>query len=336
VHPKAGVTLDQRLLESETWIADFVENVEIWHQRFIMTKDNWLLIDETCSPQLDFVAGHWPYLRQTNPVSNNLELKKPHLSSSIEIAEAIFLMGRCDENWYHLLLDTLPRYLFFKSINPEIPVLIRADLPKTSLNLLRQLIPRKIILVSPHEKISVGLLHYMAGRSTVFDSKPESDQEQVQFSPKILAELKTWILDNLSKDETLIFPSKIYIERNAKYRNVINEKRVKMMVAAMGFEVTNCTDDFYLNQAHYFTNANHVVAPGGAVLANILFMNEGSRVTVIRSSRNSELELWQKLASACGVDLEEIIGIPSYYGTKTLARMHSNYFLPIRRLKSIS
>lgn len=336
VHANAGDTLDQRVSKSEIRRADSIENVQIWHQRFIMTKSDWLLIDETCSPQLDFVAGQWQYIR---PIGNDFEtvdLKKPNIDNPVEIPEAIFLMGRADENWYHLLLDTLPRYLFFTTINPEIPVLIRADLPKTSLNLLHQLIPRKIILVKPNETISVGLLHFVPARSTVFDSKSENGQELVQFSPLILSVLKEWILDILSKSETSVLPSKIYIERRAKYRNVINEKRVKAKLTTMGYEVIKCTDDFYLNQAHYFECANHVVAPGGAVLANILFMNEGCRVTVIRSSRNSNLELWQKLAIACGIELEEVIGIPSYYGVRTLARMHSNYFLPLRRLKSIS
>lgn len=336
VHANAGDSLDQRVLKSEIRRADSIENVQIWHQRFIMTKGDWLLIDETCSPQLDFVAGQWQYVKQIGNDFETVYLKKPNIDNPVEIPEAIFLMGRADENWYHLLLDTLPRYLFFTTIDPEIPVLIRADLPKTSLNLLHQLIPRKIILVKPNETISVGLLHFVPARSTVFDSKSKNGQALVQFSPLILVVLKEWILNTLSKSQTSDFPSKVYIERTAKYRNVINEKRVKAKLIAMGFEVIECTDHFYLNQAQYFQSANHVVAPGGAVLANILFMNEGSLVTVIRSSRNSELELWQKLAIACGIELEEVLGIPSYYGPKTLARMHSNYFLPLRRLKAIS
>jgi hypothetical protein len=336
VHPNARDTLDQRLLKSNIRRADSVENVQIWHRRFIISNGEWLLIDETCSPKLDFVAGQWQYLSDFEIDSETVEIKKPNSDNFVMIPEAIFLMGRADENWYHLLLDTLPRYLFFAALNPEIPVLIRADLPKTSLDILHRLIARKIILVEPKETISVGLLHYIAARSTVFDSKTKDNQELVLFSPLILADLREWILDCLTKDESLIFPLKIYIERSAKYRNVINENSLMVKLKTMGFQVIKCTEDFYLNQAHYFEGAEHIVAPGGAVLANILFMNEGSRVTVIRSSRNSELELWRKLAIACGVELKEVLGIPSYHGLKILSRMHSNYFVPIWKLNSIA
>jgi hypothetical protein len=335
IHSNAGSSLDQRLGQADIGTPDSIANVEIWHQRFLITEGSWLLIDETCSPYLDFVAGHWEFLEQKNFVSEEVEVEKPLSEQTLEIAEAIFLMGRADENWYHLLLDTLPRYLLLDSINPNIPVLVRADLPTTSIELLRRLIPRKLIFVEPHEKISVELLHFIAARSTVFDSKVENGKEQVLFSPKILAMLRDWILDNLTEDETMVFPSKIYLERRAKYRNLINQKRLTSKLAALDFEKIESTEDFFLNQAHYFARADHVIAPGGAVLANIVFMHKGSSVSVIRSWRDSDLQLWKKLAESCEIHFSEAIGIPTYYGRKALARQHSNYFVPARRVKKL-
>jgi hypothetical protein len=64
-------------------------------------------------------------------------------------------------------------------------------------------------------------------------------------------------------------------------------------------------------------------------------MEKGSTITVLRSSRDSNLRLWEKLAQACGIDFNEVVGVPTYFGPKTLARQHSNYFLPLRRLKVI-
>ena len=76
-----------------------------------------------------------------------------------------------------------------------------------------------------------------------------------------------------------------------------------------------------------------IVSPGGAILANILFIPMDSKVIAVRSWRDSELKLWKKLAEACQVNYSEIVGIPTYYGFKPLARQHSNYYVPLERFK---
>jgi capsular polysaccharide biosynthesis protein len=169
----------------------------------------------------------------------------------------------------------------------------------------------------------------------VFDSKPVSAQERVKFSPKSLSKTRNWILENLHVSTKNEFPGKIFINRKAKYRNLINSKSVRGKLEEQGYEILECTEEFFMNQSEYFARANHVVAPGGAVLANILFMEKGSTITVLRSSRDSNLRLWKKLAQACGIDFNEVVGVPTYFGPKTLARQHSNYFLPLKRLNVI-
>ena len=334
-HSSAGDTLDERLEKQKIVSSDAVMNAQIWHQRFILTDNSWLLIDETCSPQLDFVAGHWQFLEQAKSFSGEVLLEKPLGGNQINLEEALYLIGRADENWYHLLLDTLPRYLWFESLDRDIPVLVRSDLPKTSIDILSRLIPRRLIFVEPHDTVSVTLLHFVAGRSTVFDSKPVSAQERVNFSPKSLSKTRNWILENFHIRTEIEFPEKIFINRKAKYRNLINAKSVRGKLEAQGYETLECTEEFFMNQSEYFARANHIVAPGGAVLANILFMENGNTVTVIRSSRDSNLRLWEKLAQACGIEFNEVVGVPTYFGPKTLARQHSNYFLPIRKVKKL-
>jgi hypothetical protein len=334
-HSNSGDTLDQRLEKQGLITPDSVVNAQIWHQRFIVVNSEWLLIDETCSPQIDFVAGHSLFIEQTRLLSGGVSLQKPAGGRQINLAEAIFLIGRADENWYHLLLDTLPRYLWFESLDSHVPVLVRSDLPKTSIDLLCKLIPRTLIFVEPNDTVSVALLHFIAGRSTVFDSEPISGLERVKFSPENLRKMKNWILGTLSASEEIEFPKKIFINRSSKYRNLINSRSVAEKLAKQGYEKLECTEQFFLHQSEYFARANHIVTPGGAVLANILFMKEGSRVTAIRSTRGSDLRLWEKLAQACGIEFTEVIGIPSYFGPNSLERQHSNYFLPLKRLNKI-
>ena len=334
-HHNSAFTFDQRLDNPTLSLPDRVSNAEIWHQRFIIAGDRFLLIDVTCSPLLKFVAGHWQFLEQVNAKQDDVRLRTPADFRQINLDEAIFLIGRADENWYHLLLDTLPRYLCFETINRDVPVLVRSDLPKTSIDLLRQLIPRTLIFLEPNDKVSVKLLHFYAGRSTVFDSKPINKEDQVQFSPKVLARTKSWFLGTLKEDPALVYPTNFYMDRIAKYRNVINAKGVISECRTNDYEILECTNQFFLNQSHYFAKADHIVSPGGAVLANIVFMKKGSKITLIRSWRDADLLLWKKLADSCGVDFTEAIGIPTYYGRKMLARQHSDFYLPMRAIRKL-
>jgi capsular polysaccharide biosynthesis protein len=262
-------------------------------------------------------------------------LKKPQQFIKIELEQAIYLLGRADENWFHFLLDTLPRYLQLREINEDVPVLVRSDLPETTISLIKKLIPNKVLFVSPKDLVSVEKLFFIAARSTVHDSVPTNGEDQVKFSPKSLRELRDWVLNNLSTELGSKFSDKIFIPRHAKYRNLINTDKLQEQLENIGFETIETNSDFYVRQHFYFNQASQLVAPGGAVLANIVFMKPGSKVLVIRSWRDPNLLLWKKLAESCGVQFSEAIGFPTYYGRDTLARQHSNYFLPIWKVKKL-
>jgi len=334
IHPSAALTFDERKERGQA-SPDILQNVSVWHQRFILEGETWHVVDSTSSPYNEFVAGHWQFLESIPGHLEHIHLKKPGDVVQIVLKEAIYLLGRADENWYHLLLDTLPRYLQLKDIDKGVPVLVRSDLPDTTLSFIESLIPHTIVLVCPNNVVSVEKLFFIAARSTVYDSKPSDGQDQVQFSRESLRELSDWVVEKLDNKIDVNFPNKIYTPRRAKYRNLINGARVQLAIETFGFETVETNSSFYAKQHSYFNRANHVVSPGGAVLANIVFMRQGSKITLIRSWRDSDLLLWKKLAEACGLYFDEAIGIPTYYGRKALARQHSNYFVPVKRVKKL-
>lgn len=336
VHPRSGDTLDQRKTKYNLDYPDSIKDIEIWHQRFIVSDKKWILIDATTMPQLDFVAGHWQFLEQDRLTSDVIRLKKPKGTTKIHLNQAIFLMGRVDENWYHFLLDTLARYPEFESTNPDIPVLVRGDLPQSMIDFLNQVTSRKLIFVNPGDLVTVDLLFYIAARSTVYDSTPVNGDDRVRFSPISLARLKKCVSERMTVNNSQSFPSSFYIIRDSKYRNLVNQQSVVSELCRAGFSIVDCTSYFFENQFHYFAQAKNVVSPGGAVLANMLFMDPGSRITVLRSWRGSDLRLWKKLAEACHLEYDEVVGIPTYFGTNSLSRQHSNFFLPKIFLRNIN
>jgi hypothetical protein len=334
-HPNCNKTFDQITSHGVLAAQDEVTDVEIWHQRFIIKNKSWLVIDSTSSPRLKFVAGQWQFLEQTKSDTSTVEILGPKNAKKFHLSEAIFLMGRVDENWYHLILDTLPRYLLIKEIKPEVPVLIRGDLPQTSRILVERLIGREIIYVQPEDLVTVRTLYFISARSTVYDSAPEESDERVSYSPTIMQKQSEWMLQGFPLKDSQVFPRKILINRQAKYRNLLNMGAVSRLLKRNDFQVFEPDESFYLNQGRFFSEANVIASPGGAVMANMIFMQPGSSVLLMRSWRDSDLLLWKKLAEACGVHFNEAIGIPSYHGRNRLARQHSNFYLPLRRVRKL-
>ena len=332
-HPQSHETFDQRLRDNLLGVQDKFTDVEIWHQRFIIKNNTWLLIDSTCSPSLEFVAGHWQFLEQSKVGQSKVEMLRPRDTNRFTVDEAIFLIGRVDENWYHLLLDTLPRYLLLKEVSPEVPVLIRGDLPQTSKTLIERLFEREIIYVQPEDLVLVKTLYFVPARSTVYDSAPEKNQERVSYSPVIIQKQREWILQSFPLKKSQVYPVRIFLSRRASYRNLLNIEAVSRLLRRNEFQVVEPDESFYLNQARFFSEANTVFSPGGAILANIIFMRRGSRVVSIRSWRGSDVPLWKLLSEACEVSHSEVVGIPSYFGLKSLLRAHSNYYVPLNRIK---
>jgi capsular polysaccharide biosynthesis protein len=331
-HENAKLSFDDRMnLNAKN--PDVLRNVEIWNQRFIVSDTKWHIVDSTYTPHSEFVAGHWQFLEQIPRHVEHVFLKKPTSANQISFNKAIFLMGRADENWYHLLLDTLPRFIFLDELDRDIPILVRDDLPETSIALIERLTDRKIIYVRSEDRIQVDALYLIAARSTCHDSIPNNGEEQVTFSPRTLRILREWILEQLLENNTETYPKELFLPRRAKYRNLINLERVSNYFIERDFRIMESNKAFFLKQYAYFSKADIVVSPGGAILANILFMPAGSKVFAIRSWRDSELKLWEKLAEACQVNYFEILGIPTYYGFKRLARQHSSFYVPLRRIK---
>lgn len=331
-HENANLSFDERL-KANLKSPDVLNNVEIWNQRFLVSDNKWHIVDSTCSPYSKFVAGHWQFLEQIPSHVDHVYLKKPTAKRTKRFTKAILLMGRADENWYHLLLDTLPRYLSLKTLNRDIPILVRDDLPETSIALIEKLMNRKIIYVRSEDCIFVQTLYLMAARSTVHDSVPRNGEKQVSFSPKTLKSQREWMLKRLKGHKIEQYPSQFFLPRRAKYRNLLYVKRVCEYLSKQGIGSIESNEAFFPKQHLYFSTANLIISPGGAILANILFMPPGSKVIAVRSWRDSKLRLWKQLAEACQVNYSEIVGIPTYYGFKSLARQHSNFYVPLGRFR---
>ena len=309
-------------------------DVEIWHQRFIYAEKKIIHFDATAFPTQKFVAGNWQFgTGDKKNVGVQVVLRPSEIS--VNLSEAIYLMGRCDENWFHFLLDTAPRLLFFEKIPANVPILIRADLPSTTKEFLKKLTPRNVIEVEPDETVIVSRLYVCPGRSTVFDSTPPKGLSLVEFSPLVLNLFRRKVLDSLGVSSDSHTQSRITFERNSAIRSNLSRSSTKRVLQDFAFQTLPYSVKFFREQVQVFHDANFVVTPGGAILANIIFMKPGTKVLVLISWRNRKLKLWKDLSKSVNLKYFEVKGFPTYWGFNYLRSLHSNFYISPRKLRRI-
>ena len=323
----ADLTFDEIAREQRFKLSgEVVNDVEVWHQRFLVKGNTLLEFDSAGSHRLPFVAGHCQYTVASEVDRDKVIIQNPIISME-SIDEAIFLSNRADENWFHLLLDTLPRYLFFKDLSPIIPVLIREDLPRTTKEFLYRVLSRPIIELPSNSNIRIGTLHLLAARSTCFDSTNEEVDIQVKFSPEVLKILVSWIEASLENVSTKDAPSAAYFRRSSRQRRTVNALKIEKIAKSKGLTVIEDNELLYRNQVGIFSGLKLAVIPGGAMSANMIFMQPGAAILTLRGPSQNNLELWRKLADAVGLDYFEVVGSATYHGRNALQRDHSNFYI---------
>lgn len=102
------------------------------------------------------------------------------------------------------------------------------------------------------------------------------------------------------------FPKKLAIARRSG-RNIINHGEIYRILEDNGFTKLYCEDFSFADQVEIFKNAEYIVAPHGAGLANIVFCKPATKILEILSPRYLN-NCFRKISSYCNLDYRNIIG----------------------------
>jgi hypothetical protein len=318
--------------EEKTWIK--LSNIEIWHQRFIMSHGKWLIPDVAMNPTRHFVGGQWQFVKSLKNESDRCIIRRPS-GKKIEIKSGILLASRLDENWFHLIMDSLPRLYFMRKVPAKVPLIIRDDLPRTSRTFLEKFAGRELIEIPSESVVNVQSLYTVSARSVIFDSNLMKSDSIPAYSSGTILKVRNWIVNQ--SNLVLQQPKqggKFFVSREAKHRNLQNQESLEKTFESQGFSIKKTNDSFFRRQISFFANADVVATPGGAMLANIIFMDSKSTIVILRSFRNDVKNIWRELAQIVGVNCIEIKGIPLYIGANKLRRVHSDFYVSHKRVLS--
>ena len=199
------------------------------------------------------------------------------------------LAGRGDLNYFHFLVEILPRLAFFEM--PGVPAPERWYVP------LQHGFQREILELAgflPREGIidADAALHVRAER-LLFPGLPDAFKRTPPWTIG-------FVRDRLRPPDVELVPGRrIYVTRGNQRHNriVTNEPEVVEMLRGRGFEVVDPGAHSVAEQIRMFAEAECIVSPHGAGLTNVLFASSGAAVIEILAPDYVDAGFW-KLASA--------------------------------------
>lgn len=257
--------------------------------RAVITRDN-LIVEELST-----------YFGTTSYREHPLFLRPfPGCPTEIDGRVAV-LASRGDMNYFHFLIDVLPR-LQTLAAAPEIAAADRWYLPART-GFQRELIAAVGL---PADRVVDSASHpHIRAETLIVPTVPDLDLAVPRW---IVPALRERLLDGIG---ALVPARRIYVTRGqiAHTRIVVNEHELVTCLAAMGFEVVDPDRLTVAEQIRRFAEAEVIVAPHGAALANLLFASPGATVVELFAPRYVQGCYWKLADTVPGLTYRYYVGL---------------------------
>lgn len=229
-------------------------------------------------------------LRFANPAQANSPGYVGYLPQPKRLAGSLGVLafGACSGNYYHFLIDCLPKLRHLEQAGVSVDryyAPYRHEFNRQLLDLLG--IPATRILPAGE------LCHFTADDVYIPQPLEAPRPADMRYLFEAMARQRWSKVDGQPK-------RRIYISRaSAKVRRVLNEAEVAATLARHGFHCVRLEAMPLVEQIQLFQQAEAIVAPHGAGLANMVFTPPGATVIEI-GTVHRPLPFFQRLSAVCG------------------------------------
>jgi capsular polysaccharide biosynthesis protein len=199
------------------------------------------------------------------------------------------------ENYYHWLVDTLPRLLVLRQHHPDILLMIPQPLPPKQ---LPEYISRSAKAFGFESFMPVTTRQIMSAECVVL---PELTAPSLTQNPELITGVRSILLKELHSGQ--VHPTrKVYAARALQgVRRLVNEAEVDEVLKGFGFEKIYFDRLTFLQQIALMRQTSVFLGVHGAAMANMLFLPESAKVIELLNEDSGEL-CYFRLASCLGLD----------------------------------
>jgi hypothetical protein len=260
------------------------------------------------------------------------------LRQRVKLREGVHLFGEYDLNYFHWLVEILPRALAISSLirghsGRYGPVVIDPRLPPQQYEALRLVLGAEAKVLRPEIDRLVFAESWLISSppnrvNDVFD-RPYL-QDFVHIDVSVMRVLSDFVTSRVGRSGRA--SRAIYIQRpSGRVRSPDNQAALISKLVAKGFEVVSPEQLSFAEQVRLFQSAAIVVAPSGAALANMLWMQPGTTVIVLAPRHPYKAyPYWEQLAASAQLNLHILWQAPlTPIQVSDEATWHSDYHVNV-------
>ncbi len=261
--------------------------------------------------------------------------KLPKLPKLPTLPCAISLLKDHAGNYYHWVLEVLPRAILAlrHTAWQGAPLLIDSPLPKQFIESLRLIAPDNLLIpIYQGLRVQVEKLYFPAPLSRTHDYYgKEPKATDFLIAPEAVQLLRETYLP-LIQSSAAKKGKYIYIARSGGgHRAIRNEVDVIQVMKKHGFTIIFPGEMTFLEQVAMFADADIIVGPTGAGMANIVFAPRECLVLVLApATRNANYYLFAQLAQHVGQDIIYVEG-----RAKSRNNLHSSFEIDTQALRQV-
>lgn len=229
------------------------------------------------------------------------------------IPSGIHLTGEHEANYFHWLVEVLPRLFLCEKMLPDkqVPILVSEGLHKNLYALLDIIRSpqRAVIALKTDSCYFVENLIYPSDLTRILDTYDRAPGHDTTYLPvALLRAMKNEIKSTINGGRSH-FGKRIYIKRSSSYRKLLNEYEIEEMLLDHGFVTVDSGELSIEDQIAAFAHCELVVGPSGAAMANILWCCPETRIVILHSNHPfKKYPYWNALARACELRISYLTG----------------------------
>lgn len=320
--PKVFPSRDQGFIVSphdrykfpEVYVA-VVSNGMIYGGSNLVLVDNRVICHDLYDFKNDYTSEELHGLTLIDPKSKRIRWLQ-HDEEPERIPAAAAFVDACAPNYAHWLTEVLPRLALFCADEQfkNIPIVVNDELHRNIMESLFLVVgpEREVILLPIGRALDCDHLHIVSVSGYVpFEwrkNKPSSCSHGL-FSAPAFDILRNHLSGLAKEGNNRVWPEKIFLRRNSKYRNVVNASEIEQLFLSHGYVIVDPERLTFSQQVALFNNAKTIIGPSGAALANIIFAPKNSKVFILISKHPDTIYwYWQNIACVTGKTVNYVLG----------------------------
>lgn len=290
------------------------ENAKVIGNFTVLGSDGACCVyDWAATPALPYVAGESAYLKGTS-LDMDRAVALYEWSQEQEHEEALHLAGRCAVNYFHWIIEYLPRLLLAEDFDVPagIPALIPAGMPRQMHEVGEIANQGRFRLIEkPFDvRASVKRLYIPSMPTCIVDGRALPFPMIGGMDRSLFRRYRRRILDHVAGGSNPDLPRRVHLTRNAKHRQLGNESAIIEALEKRGFVAVDPVTLSFSDQVRLFRDAEAITGAGGAAFSNLLFCDSQPFVAMSVASHNVDFPLFANLLDMAGGRFSHVPGRP--------------------------